>query len=302
MKQVFAVCLPFLINISFLQQDQTSKKPVKENGNGAKATKEPIKNVKKVMSKILSVLKTIMRLCSLEVTLRLKHYLVSLKKTPRKRNFLRCHLIFDTQKGRIRVNIHRSSAAALLIPPTVMQAVSTMNNMLKRIPMGDKMVIFKIFSSLSTLLTTKGHNIDVINNEDDFSDFNAEDEISVEQALSTATLVPYNKLLFTLSTLNVRVRFSEDCIVDLKRRGILATVKRQTVVIDAMDGLQIAKEPRVFFKRQEAQNALNVLATWITCHPSFNTVRHFFEAVKMLTSLDGNSSKTDTLSQIARKV
>ena len=71
-------------------------------------------------------------------------------------------------------------------------------------------------------------------------------------------------------------------VVEFKKREILASLRRQRVVMDANQRLQIIKEPRVIFRGKQVQPAMKALVLWVSYCLQFNTWQNTFEVVQWL--------------------
>lgn len=229
-----------------------------------------------------------MSICSLEAELRLQGYAVIVKTSGESTMRLaRCRLILDLERGRIKLKIHKSAALAVLVPSAVTRAASGLNTVLSRIPFQNHATLTMVFTAIFKLFTPGNNSDDVISrktvNDDVISQNDVTDEeISVEQALSEATLSTPSKLFSTLLTLDVKITCPKDVVVELRKRQLLAVLRRQTVVLDARQGLQIVKEPSAILRRQAVETTMEVLASWVASCPRFNAWKNTIEVVKCL--------------------
>ena len=235
-----------------------------------------------------------MSICSLEAELRFENYAVSVKTSDESAMRLaRCRLILDAGKGKIKLKVHKSAALSVLVPCAVTKAVSALNTALKCIPLQNQASITKVFTPIFKLLTSGNNSGDVISQNDVIDDVISqndviEDGISMEQALSETTLTAPSKLLSTLLMLDVKIMCSKGVVVELKKRQILAALRRQTVVLDATQGLEIVKEPCAILRRKTVQTTIAVLASWVSSRPEFNVWQNTFEVVKYLQTINEN--------------
>lgn len=109
-----------------------------------------------------------------------------------------------------------------------------------------------------------------------------DESISMEQVLNETSLTDPSKLFSTLLTLDVKIMCSKDVVVELKRRQFLAGLRRQTVILDAREGLQIIKEPSAILRRKKIETTIAVLASWVFSHPGLSVWQTIIEVVKCL--------------------
>ena len=250
-----------------------------------------------VVSKVLTFFKKMMSICSLEAELRLQGYSVIVKTAGESTiKLARCRLIMDLKRGRIKLKIHKSAALAVLVPCAVTRAVSGLNTVLSRIPVQSHKTITMVFTAIFKLFTSGNIRDDVILRKtvtDDVISPNgvADEEISLEQALSEATLTTPSKLFSTLLTLDVKITCPKDVVVELRKRRLLAVLRRQTVVLDARQGLQIVKEPSAILRRKAVEATIEVLASWVASCPRFNVWKNTIEVVKCLQVINEDIRK-----------
>ena len=87
-------------------------------------------------------------------------------------------------------------------------------------------------------------------------------------------------LFSTILKVDVKKICPRNVVVEFKKREILASLRRQRVVLDASQSLQIIKEPRVIFRGKQVQAAMTALALWISSCSQFNAWQNTFEVVK----------------------
>lgn len=233
-----------------------------------------------------------MSICSLEVELRFQGYSVIVKTSCESAiKVARCRLILDVEKGKINVKVHKSAALALLVPSAVTKAVSGLNTALSFVPFQNKATITKVFTAIFKLFTSGNSRDDVISenavNDDVISrDGVIDEDISLEQALGEVTSTAPSKLFSTLLALDVKIMCPKGVVVELRRRQMLAVLRRQTVVLDAKQGLQIVKEPSTILRREKVETTIAVLASWISSRPEFNVWQNTIEVVKCLQAVN----------------
>ena len=241
-----------------------------------------------VVSKILTFFKRTMSICSLEAELRFREYSVTVTTCPKSTmKLVRCRVILDVEKGKIKLKIHKSAALALLIPSAVTKAVSGLNTALSCIPHQNQATVFKVFASVFKILTSGNSSDDVMvpNSVDD--DVTIQNGfivhgISKEEVLNETSLTDPNKLLSTLLALDVKIMCPTDVVVELKRRQILAGLRRQIVILDAKEGLQIIKKPSAILRRKKIETAVDALAWWISSRTGLSIWRNIVDVVKCL--------------------
>ena len=235
-----------------------------------------------VVSKILTFLKRTLSICSLEAELRFREYSVTVKTCAKSAiKLTRCRLILDVEKGKMKLKIHKSAALAVLVPCAVTKAVSGLNTALSCIPLGSKVTVINAFAAFFKIFASG-------NISDDVMLQNAVDDdvivqgILTEDVLSETSLTDPSTLFSTLLALDVKIMCPKDVIVELKRRQILAGLRRQTVILDAKEGLQIFKEPSAIFKRKKIETAVAVLASWASSRTELSIWQNIIEVVKCL--------------------
>ncbi|KAL9963928.1 hypothetical protein ACROYT_G027484 [Oculina patagonica] len=265
------------------EKNESSSKLKRQEGDLV----QTVRGSNEVVSKILTFFKKMMSICSLEAELRFQDYSVTVKTSGNSTMQLaRCRLILDVNKGKIKLKIHKSAALSVLVPSAVTRAVSGLNTALSCIPLQNNAAITKVFTAIFKLFTS-GNSDDVTSRIAAYEDVIARDDvvdedISLEQALSKATFTSPSKLFSTLLALDVKIICPKGVVVELRKRQILAVIRRQTVVLDAKQGLQIVKEPRAILRREKVDTAIAALSSWISSCPGFNIWQNTFEVVKCL--------------------
>lgn len=230
-----------------------------------------------VVSKILTFFKRTMSICSLEVELRFREYSVTVKTCAKSAmKLVRCRLILDVEKGNIKLKIHKSAAVAVLVPCAVTKAVSGLNTALSCIPLQNQAIVIKVFTAVLKMFTS-GNSSDEVTTDDVIVQ-----GISTEEVLNETSLTDPSKLFSTLLALDVKIMCPTDVVVELKRRQILAGLRRQTVILDAKEGLQIVKKPSAILRRQKIETAVEVLASWASSRPEFSLWQNIIDVVKCL--------------------
>lgn len=196
-------------------------------------------------------------LCSFEAKLLFKDYSVSVRRTCQSRELVRFSFTLDAEKGKIKMKIHKSGIIAVvcaLVPPQVKSGTRMILAAIEKIQLGKPAAIMNVFNSVFKVLTTprQKKNADDVTHHDVVID----DEISMEEA-------EYIKLFTALSTLDLKIRSSSlNVEVDIRKREVLAGIRRKTVILDAGNGLQF-KEPRTIFRRAQVQSAVSALKGWV---------------------------------------
>lgn len=235
-----------------------------------------------VVSKILTFLKRTLSICSLEAELRFRKYSVTVKTCAKSAiKLTRCRLILDVEKGKMKLKIHKSAALAVLVPCAVTKAVSGLNTALSCIPLGSKVTVIKAFAAFFKIFTSGSISDDVML-QNAVDDDVIVQEILTEDVLNETSLTDPSTLFSTLLALDVKIMCPKDAIVELKRRQILAGLTRQTVILDAKEGLQIFKEPSAIFKRKKIETAVAVLASWASSRTELSIWQNIIEVVKCL--------------------
>lgn len=242
-----------------------------------------------VVSKILTFFKRTMSICSLEAELRFREYSVTVKTCAKSAmKLVRCRLILDVEKGNIKLKIHKSAAVAVLVPCAVTKAVSGLNTALSCIPLQNQAIVIKVFTAVLKIFTS-GNSSDEVTTDDDEVDGDVTSQndvivqgISTEEVLNETSLTDPSKLFSTLLALDVKIMCPTDVVVELKRRQILAGLRRQTVILDAKEGLQIVKKPSAILRRQKIETAVEVLASWASSRPEFSLWQNIIDVVKCL--------------------
>lgn len=235
-----------------------------------------------VVSKILMFFKRTMSICSLEAELRFREYSVTVTTCAKSAmKLVRCRLILDVEKGKIKLKIHKSAALAVLVPCAVTKAVSGLNTALSCIPHQDQATVIKVFTAVFKVLTFGNSSDDVMvpNSVDDDVIVHG---ISTEEVLNETSLADPSNLLSTLLALDVKIMCSTDVVVELKRRQLLAGLRRQIVILDAKEGLQIIKKPSAILRRKKIETALDALAWWISSRAGLSIWRNIIDVVKCL--------------------
>ena len=241
-----------------------------------------------VVSKILTFFKRTMSICSLEAELRFREYSVTVTTCPKSTmKLVRCRVILDVEKGKIKLKIHKSAALALLVPSAVTKAVSGLNTALSYIPHQNQATVFKVFAAVFKMLTSGNSSDDVMvpNSVDD--DVTLQNGfivhgISTEEVLNETSLTDPRKLFSTLWALDVKIMCPTDVVVELKRRQILAGLRRQIVILDAKEGLQIIKKPSAILRRKKIETAVDALAWWISSRAGLSIWQNIVDVVKCL--------------------
>lgn len=235
-----------------------------------------------VVSKILMFFKRTMSICSLEAELRFQEYSVTVTTCAKSAmKLVRCRLILDVEKGKIKLKIHKSAALAVLVPCAVTKAVSGLNTALSCISHQDQATVIKVFTAVFKVLT-------FANSSDDAMVPNSVDDdvivhgISTEEVLNETSLADPSNLLSTLLTLDVKIMCPTDVVVELKRRQLLAGLRRQIVILDAKEGLQIIKKPSAILRRKKIETALDALAWWISSRAGLSIWQIIIDVVKCL--------------------
>ena len=155
----------------------------------------------------------------------------------------RCRLILNTEKCKIKFKVHKSASLALVIPGAVTKAVLALNTALSCLPLQTKSSIVKALDANKVL--TAGSSIDDVTTQDDVSndEMFEDDVIDPEKAPSEAAFTAPCRLFSTILKWMLRKYAREKR--KIKKREILASLRRQRVVLDANQRLQIIKEPRV---------------------------------------------------------
>ena len=235
-----------------------------------------------VVSKILTFLKRTLSICSLEAELRFKEYSVTVKTCAKSAiKLTRCRLILDVEKGKMKLKIHKSAALAVLVPCAVTKAVSGLNTALSCIPLGSKVTVINAFAAFFKIFAS-GNISDDVMLKNAVDDDVIVQRILTEDVLSETSLTDPSTLFSTLLALDVKIMCPNDVIVELKRRQILAGLRRQTVILDAKEGLQIFKEPSAIFKRKKIETAVAVLASWASSRTELSIWQNIIEVVKCL--------------------
>ena len=196
-------------------------------------------------------------LCSFEAKLLFKDYSVSVRRTCQGRELVRFSFALDAEKGKIKMKIHKSrliAAVCAFVPPQVKSGMKLILAAMENIQLGKQAAIINIFCTIFKVLTTEkpGKKADDVTHHDVVVD----DKISMKEA--------YYKGFFTaLSTLDLKIRLSSlNVEVDIRKRDVLAGIRRKTVILDAEKALQF-KEPRTIFRRAQVQSALSALQGWV---------------------------------------
>lgn len=235
-----------------------------------------------VVSKILMFFKRTMSICSLEAELRFREYSVTVTTCAKSAmKLVRCRLILDVEKGKIKLKIHKSAALAVLVPCAVTKAVSGLNTALSCIPHQDQATVIKVFTAVFKVLTFGNSSDDVMvpNSVDDDVIVHG---ISTEEVLNATSLADPSNLLSTLLALDVKIMCPTDVVVELKRRQLLAGLRRQIVILDAKEGLQIIKKPSAILRRKKIETALDALAWWISSRAGLSIWQNIIDVVKCL--------------------
>ena len=241
-----------------------------------------------VVSKILTFFKRTMSICSLEAELRFREYSVTVRTcTKSTMKLVQCRLILDVEKGKIKLKIHKSAALAVLVPCAVTKAVSGLNTALSCIPHQNQATIIKVFTAVFKILTSGNSSDDVMvpNAVDD--DVTLQNDVSVhgistEEVLNETSLTDPSKLFSTLLALDVKIMCPTDVVVELKRRQLLAGLRRQIVILDAKEGMQIIKKPSAILRRKKIETAVDALAWWASSRAGLSIWRNIIDAVKCL--------------------
>lgn len=235
-----------------------------------------------VVSKILMFFKRTMSICSLEAELRFQEYSVTVTTCAKSAmKLVRCRLILDVEKGKIKLKIHKSAALAVLVPCAVTKAVSGLNTALSCISHQDQATVIKVFTAVFKVLTFGNSSDDAMvpNSVDDDVIVHG---ISTEEVLNETSLADPSNLLSTLLTLDVKIMCPTDVVVELKRRQLLAGLRRQIVILDAKEGLQIIKKPSAILRRKKIETALDALAWWISSRAGLSIWQIIIDVVKCL--------------------
>ena len=237
------------------------------------------------MSKIMAFCKRTMSICSLEAELRFREHSVIVKtgaKSPIKLE--RCRIIMDVEKGNIKLKIRKSAAVAVLVPCAVTKAVSGLNTALSCIPHLNQATVIKVFTAVLKLFTSGNSSDEIMMQHTVDDDVIAENDVIVQEfGISTAEEVgDQSKLFSTLLALDVKIICPTDVVVELKRRQTLAGLRRQTVVLDAKEGLQIIKTPSAILRRQKIETAVEVLASWVSSRRGLSLWKNIIDVMRYL--------------------
>ncbi|PFX22986.1 hypothetical protein AWC38_SpisGene12488 [Stylophora pistillata] len=230
-----------------------------------------------VVSKVLTLFQQATSICSLEAELILKDHSVRVRTSGGPVQLARCRLILDTEKGKITFKVHKSAALAMAVPGAVTKVVLALNTTLNCLPIQTKSSIIKAFNAIFKVLTA-GNSIDDVRNDAMFED----NLIDPEKALSEATFTAPSKLFSTVLTVDVKIICPGNVVVEFKKREMLAALRRQRVVLDAKQSLQIIKEPRSILRGKQVQTAMTALALWVSSSSQFNAWQTTLEVVKCL--------------------
>ena len=241
-----------------------------------------------VVSKILTFFKRTMSICSLEAELRFREHSVIVKNCAQPAmKLVRCRLILDVEKGKIKLNIRKSAAVAVLVPYAVTKAVSGLNTALSCIPLQNQATVIKVFTAVFKIFTSgnNGDEVMIQNTVDD--DVISQNDVIVqgiltEEVLNETSLTDPSKLFSTLLALDVKIMCPTDVVVELKRRQILAGLRRQTVTLDAKEGLQIIKKPSAILRRKKNETAIEVLASWASSRLGLSLWQNIIDVIKCL--------------------
>ena len=271
------------MDVFFSQPEE--RKDLFQRPTAVKTGNSPLTNdVNTAFRTILEHLKKAMSVCSLKAKLSFKDYSVSVNKPCEFVELVKCCLVLDAEKRQVKFKIHKGVAISAInacIPPPVKKAKSVIRAAIKRIPLQNQTGITKLFSAIFKVLATKQDRDYVTMSQDDVID----NDMSFEQLMSS------NKLYSTLVALDLKILCSKSVVVELKRRQILAGIRRGRVVLDASQGLQIFKEPRVFMRSEEVQVALVTLAKWVSSHQQFGVLQNVLEVVKCLQAVTNYRGK-----------
>ena len=190
----------------------------------------------------------------------------------------RCRLILDTEKCKIKF---KSAALALVIPGAVTKAVLALNTALSCLPLQTKSSIVKALDANFKVLTARS-SIDDVTTQDDVSndEMFEDDVIDPEKAPSEAAFTAPCRLFSTILKVDVKKICPRNAVVEFKKREILASLRRQRVVLDANQRLQIIKEPHVIFRGKQVQAAMTALVLWVSSCSQFNASQNTFEVVQ----------------------
>ena len=241
-----------------------------------------------VVSKILMFFKRTMSICSLETELRFREYSVTVTTCAKSAmKLVRCRLILDVEKGKIKLKIHKSAALAVLVPCAVTKAVSGLNTALSCISHQDQATVIKVFTAVFKVLTFGNSSDDVMEPNSVDDDVTLQNDvivhgISTEEVLNETSLADPSNLLSILLALDVKIMCPTDVVVELKRRQLLAGLRRQIVILDAKEGLQIIKKPSAILRRKKIEATLDALAWWISSRAGLSIWRNIIDVVKCL--------------------
>ena len=236
-----------------------------------------------VVSKILTFFKRTMSICSLEAELRFRQYSVTVKTCVKSAMKLtRCRLILDVEKGKIKLKIHKSAALAVLVPFALTKAVSGLNTALSCIPLHNQATAIKVFTAVLKIFTSGNGSDDVMSQNTIDDDVMLQNDVIVEGISTEESLTDPSKLFSTLLALDVKLLCPKDVVVELKRRQMLTGLRRQTVILDAKEGLQIMKEPSAILRRKKIETAIAVLVSWVSSRIELSIWQNIIEVVKCL--------------------
>ena len=197
-------------------------------------------------------------LCSFEAKLVFKDYSISVRKTCQSKEMVRFSFTLNAEKGKIKLKIHKSriiAAFSAFVPQAVKTGTKSILAIMENIQLGKQAAVISLFSKVFEELTNaekKKKNGDDVTHHDVIID----DEISMEE-------VVHEELFTALSTLDLKIRLSSMNVdVDIRKREVLAGIRRKTVVLDAEKTLKF-KEPRAIFGRAQVQSAVSALEVWV---------------------------------------
>ena len=163
-----------------------------------------------------------MSICSLEAELKFREYSITVTTCAKSAmKLVRCRLILDVEKGKIKLKIHKSAALAVLVPCAVTKAVSGLNTALSCIPYQNQATVIKVFTAVFKILTSGDSSDDVIEPNSVDDDVTLQNDvivygISTEEVLNETSLTDPSRLLSTLLALDVKIMCPANVVVELK--------------------------------------------------------------------------------------
>ena len=263
--------------------DKNSGHKTKSSALATQRPKRPSVLDSEIVAKILTVLSMVQSLAAMELKVKFRTYSLSLHKVAGRVKIVHCRLILDAKNLHIRLQIKKSNAL-LPIPTHLLQAVAAMNVLINRLPLTEQSA-FQLFTAIGRAAFTAqeiSRPAPVTGGLDVIRDVSSP---IMSPADVTSKVWSASEFVNALRRLDLQIWCSPALVLQIKKRKLFARVGRKMVTIDAKEGLEIVKEPRVLFRRREFQEALSLIKVWASSVPELKVALQLVNIAKAIKDL-----------------